>query len=91
MELIGFFADPLHLPAGVLGVLDQRASVISMFIGDPPESEAPPAVSSSGERLIAIGGDNPGIVSIGDGARKVQMRAEASGQGRVYQTRRSGP
>jgi uncharacterized membrane protein YuzA (DUF378 family) len=31
--LIGFFADPLHLPAEVLGVLDQRASVVSMFIG----------------------------------------------------------
>ncbi|MEV4834571.1 WD40 repeat domain-containing protein [Nonomuraea sp. NPDC049486] len=31
--LIGFFADPLHLPSGVLGVLDQRASVISMFVG----------------------------------------------------------
>ncbi|MFC7382163.1 FxSxx-COOH system tetratricopeptide repeat protein [Sphaerisporangium rhizosphaerae] len=31
--LVGFFTDPLHLPEHVLGVLDQRASVISMFVG----------------------------------------------------------
>ncbi|MGA4992366.1 hypothetical protein [Nonomuraea bangladeshensis] len=31
--LVGFFADPLQLPPEVLGVLDQRASVVSMFIG----------------------------------------------------------
>ncbi|MEU7889850.1 hypothetical protein AB0B54_30475 [Microbispora bryophytorum] len=31
--LVGFFADPLHLPPQVLDVLDQRASVVSMFIG----------------------------------------------------------
>lgn len=31
--LVGFFADPLHLPPQVLEVLDQRASVVSMFIG----------------------------------------------------------
>ncbi|MET7339240.1 hypothetical protein [Nonomuraea sp. NPDC005650] len=115
LGLIGFFADPLHLPTEVLGVLDQRASVISMFIGaaglvvavvalllqlradhaqstaaitaDPPvtEPETPPGVSASGERSIAIGGDNSGIVSTGNGARNVQMRAQASGQGRVHQ------
>ncbi|MFI9847606.1 hypothetical protein ACIHFD_62065 [Nonomuraea sp. NPDC051941] len=111
--LIGFFADPLRLPPDVLGVLDQRASVISMFIGaaglvvavvalllqlradrtqptaaaDPADGvpETPPGVSASGERSIAIGGDSSGIVSTGDGARNVQMRAQASGQGRVYQ------
>ncbi|GIH52938.1 hypothetical protein SAMN05421833_129110 [Microbispora rosea] len=31
--LVGFFADPLHLPPQLLQVLDQRASVVSMFIG----------------------------------------------------------
>ncbi|MEU8199238.1 hypothetical protein AB0C10_36185 [Microbispora amethystogenes] len=31
--LVAFFADPLHLPSRLLGVLDQRASVVSMFIG----------------------------------------------------------
>ncbi|WP_433364989.1 hypothetical protein [Streptosporangium sp. CA-115845] len=31
--LVGFFADPLQVPAGLLQVLDQRASVVSMFIG----------------------------------------------------------
>ncbi|MET8155994.1 tetratricopeptide repeat protein [Sphaerisporangium sp. NPDC005289] len=31
--LVGFFADPMHLPDKVLGVLDQRASIISMFTG----------------------------------------------------------
>ncbi|MEU8377870.1 hypothetical protein [Streptosporangium sp. NPDC048865] len=30
---VGFFADPLHLPEGVPGVLDQRAGVIGMFVG----------------------------------------------------------
>ncbi|MEU5869790.1 hypothetical protein ABZ815_52120 [Nonomuraea sp. NPDC047529] len=45
----------------------------------------PPTVSSSGEGAVALGGDNSGLISAGDGARNVQMRAEASGQGRVYQ------
>ncbi|MFI6513295.1 tetratricopeptide repeat protein [Streptosporangium sp. NPDC050855] len=31
--LVGFFTDPLDLPNEVLAVLDQRASVISMFTG----------------------------------------------------------
>ncbi|MGV9383446.1 hypothetical protein ACWDRB_47065 [Nonomuraea sp. NPDC003707] len=117
--LVWFFADQLHLPADVLAVLDQRASVVGMFTGvvvgvaglvvavvalraqvradraqpaavatpDAPDStqKTLPQVSASGERSIAIGGDNTGIVSTGDGARNVQMRAEASGQGRVYQ------
>ncbi|MDX3102307.1 hypothetical protein [Nonomuraea angiospora] len=112
--LAGFFADPLHLSADVLGVLDQRASVISMFIGaaglvvavvalllqlrtertpaaavatpdSPAAGERTPQVSAEGERSVAIGGDNAGIVSTGDDTRNVQMRAQASGQGRVYQ------
>ncbi|GAA3087435.1 hypothetical protein GCM10017600_68960 [Streptosporangium carneum] len=31
--MVGFFADPLHIPDEVLDVLDKRASVISMFTG----------------------------------------------------------
>jgi hypothetical protein len=31
--LITFFADPLELPPGLWDALDQRASVVSMFIG----------------------------------------------------------
>ncbi|TMR07592.1 tetratricopeptide repeat protein [Nonomuraea turkmeniaca] len=115
--LAWFFADPLHLPAGVLAALDQRASVVSMITGmtvgvaglvvavlalraqtradrtppvaiATPEASAeptPPQASAGGERSIAVGGDNTGIVSTGDGTRNVQMRAQASGQGRVYQ------
>jgi hypothetical protein len=52
------------------------------------EPETTPQVSASGERSVAIGGDNSGIVSTGDGARNVQLRAAASGQGRVYQAAR---
>lgn len=47
--------------------------------------QTPPQVSAEGERAIAIGGDNSGIVSTGDGAKSVQMWAQASDQGRVYQ------
>ncbi|QXJ21290.1 hypothetical protein AGRA3207_002128 [Actinomadura graeca] len=39
----------------------------------------------SGERSNAIGGDNNGVVSSGDGATVVQQRARASGRSRVYQ------
>ncbi|GII79792.1 hypothetical protein Sru01_47740 [Sphaerisporangium rufum] len=31
--LVGFFADPLRLPAQLLDVLDKRASVLGMFVG----------------------------------------------------------
>ncbi|MFG1967625.1 hypothetical protein [Nonomuraea sp. NPDC049028] len=44
-----------------------------------------PQVTAEGERSIALGGGDTGIVSTGDGARNVRMRAQASGQGRVYQ------
>ncbi|WP_157519365.1 hypothetical protein [Herbidospora mongoliensis] len=39
-------------------------------------------------RSATVHGGNQGIVSTGDGARNVQMNAEASGQGRVYQAGR---
>ncbi|WP_173529487.1 hypothetical protein [Nonomuraea antri] len=105
--LVWFFADPLNVPAGVLEILDQRASVVGMFTGmmlgvaglivavvalraqrraesAPPDAEQQTRaqVPAERERSVAIAGDN---VSTGDGARNVQMRAKASGQGRVYQ------
>lgn len=46
------------------------------------------SASASGQRSISIGGDNSGIASSGDNATNVQMRAEASGSGRVYQAGR---
>jgi hypothetical protein len=112
--LVGFFADPLYLPPEVLSVLDQRASVLSMFIGaaglvvavvalllqlraerthSPAETsslpdagpETPPQASAEGERSIAVGGGGDSIASSGDRRDSMQMRAHASGQGRVYQ------
>ncbi|MGW6502050.1 hypothetical protein [Nonomuraea angiospora] len=44
-----------------------------------------PQVAANGEQSIALDATNTGIVSTGDGARSMQMRAQASGQGRVYQ------
>ncbi|MDR8413141.1 hypothetical protein MTP10_30965 [Nonomuraea sp. 3-1Str] len=44
-----------------------------------------PAVPAAGGRAVALDGDNFGIISTGDGARNVQMRGQASGQGRVDQ------
>ncbi|MGW4791889.1 tetratricopeptide repeat protein, partial [Nonomuraea sp. NPDC004297] len=46
------------------------------------EPGTPPGASASGEQSVAIGGGNSGIVSSGDDARNVQMRAHALG---VYQ------
>jgi hypothetical protein len=43
---------------------------------------------ASGERSVAMGGDNTGIISTGDGATNVQQQAEASDGGRVYQAGR---
>ncbi|MEU8358757.1 NB-ARC domain-containing protein [Nonomuraea sp. NPDC048882] len=43
------------------------------------------STSASGPGSIAISGDNSGIASTGDNTTNVQMRAEASGSGRVYQ------
>ncbi|MEV5894562.1 hypothetical protein [Nonomuraea fuscirosea] len=51
----------------------------------PDVSASEPGVSASGARSVAIGGDNSGIISTGDGTTNVHMRAEASGHGRVYQ------
>ncbi|MEU1385953.1 MULTISPECIES: hypothetical protein [unclassified Nonomuraea] len=62
-----------------------RRSAAGTAPGTPAAEPGTPRASVSGERSIAVGGDNSGIVSTGEGARNVQMRAEASGEGRVYQ------
>jgi hypothetical protein len=70
---------------------------LSDLLEDDPAAEAElrvlvatfgASVSASGQRSIAIGGDNSGIASSGDHATNVQLRAEASGTGRVYQAGR---
>ncbi|MEV4169445.1 hypothetical protein [Nonomuraea sp. NPDC049709] len=79
-SVIGVFVALIGLVIAVYGVVGERA-------GDQPvqEAEVKPDVSASGSRSVAIGGDNSGVISTGDGATNVQMRAEASGQGRIYQ------
>ena len=52
------------------------------------ERPAGGGATASGERSVAIGGDNSGIVSTGDGATNVNQHANASGHGRVYQAGR---
>ncbi|RKS71847.1 hypothetical protein BZB76_4657 [Actinomadura pelletieri DSM 43383] len=46
------------------------------------------AVTASGERSVAIGGDNSGIVSTGDDATNTAQHAKASGDAVVYQAGR---
>lgn len=87
-SVVGMFAGmALGAAALVVAIVALRAQLrtdhASAAAAEP--QDAPPTVLASGERSIAIGGDNSGIASTGDGARNVQMRAEASGQGRVYQ------
>ncbi|MGW4426504.1 hypothetical protein [Streptosporangium sp. NPDC004631] len=41
--------------------------------------------STPDERAMATGGDSSEVVSPGDGTSNIQMNAEASGQGRIYQ------
>jgi hypothetical protein len=50
----------------------------------PAGGQAPQAVAE-GERSAAVGGDNPGIISTGDGTRNTHLQAQASGHGKVYQ------
>ncbi|MET9252008.1 hypothetical protein [Nonomuraea sp. NPDC003709] len=70
---------------------------LSDLLEDDPAAEAELRVlvatygtsaTASGQRSIAIGRDNSGIASTGDHVTNVQMRAEASGSGRVYQAGR---
>ncbi|WP_043616231.1 hypothetical protein [Nonomuraea candida] len=53
---------------------------------EPTRQPGPePDVSASGPRSVAIGGDNSGVISTGDGTTHIQLNAEASGQGRIHQ------
>jgi hypothetical protein len=70
---------------------------LSDLLEDDPAAEAELRVlvatfgttaSASGEGSISVGGENSGVASTGDNATNVQMRAEASGSGRVYQAGR---
>jgi hypothetical protein len=88
----------IYLGSVGLDKADKWASVIGMFIAlaafgvmvyelvsrrgrEPASAQVPPSTerSTSGEA------DNSGISSTGRGATNIQMRAEASGHGSVYQ------
>ncbi|MEV0825764.1 hypothetical protein [Nonomuraea rubra] len=77
---------------------DKLASVIALFVtaaglgvaiyGLRSREDAEPqpgGVTASGAGSVAVGGDNSGVISTGDGTTNIHMSAEASGQGRVYQ------
>ncbi|MEV4752593.1 hypothetical protein AB0K21_40090 [Streptosporangium sp. NPDC049248] len=75
-SVIGLFVAVAGLGVAVYGVVAGRKDS-----GGGTAEPDRPGVSASGERPV----DGGGIVSTGDGARNIQMRAEASGSGRVYQ------
>ncbi|WP_436757926.1 FxSxx-COOH system tetratricopeptide repeat protein [Streptosporangium sp. V21-05] len=96
--LVGFFADPLHLPDQLLDVLDRRASVISMFVGiagllvagtalwTQLRSPAPlPAIVPSRLGSPVIGAPMAGSQVIG----QVADSAQVSGPGSAHADRRS--
>lgn len=77
---------------------DKLASVMALFvalaglgvtvysmIADRNGEHASQGASTPDERAMATGGDSSGVVSPGDGTSNIQMNAEASGQGRIYQ------
>ncbi|MEV3985314.1 hypothetical protein [Nonomuraea sp. NPDC049758] len=85
-SVVGMFTGmALGAAALVVAVVALRAQLRAEHTPTGGGLSTPPAVSASGERAVALGGDNSGIISTGDGARNVQMRADASGEGRVYQ------
>ncbi|MFB9832784.1 hypothetical protein [Actinoallomurus acaciae] len=79
---------------------DKWASVIGVFVTlaafgvslydllSRRRSDSKPAsaqVTPSGQQSMSVDDGNSGISSTGDGATNIQMRAEASGHGSVYQ------
>jgi hypothetical protein len=75
-SVFGLFVALTGLVPAVWGFVANRRSGAQ----DP----SPPGVSATGGRSVTVG-ENGGIVSTGDGASNVHMRAEASDQARVYQ------
>lgn len=85
-SVIGVFVALAGLGVALYGLLSRRSGDASdVAAAEPGDRQAERNVTASGERSVAIGGDNSGIVSTGDGARNVQMNAKASGSARVYQ------
>ncbi|MFC5831872.1 hypothetical protein [Nonomuraea insulae] len=83
-SVIGLFVALVGLGVAIYGLGSDRSG--TREDDRPlPKPESKPDVSASGARSVAIGGDNTGIVSTGDGATNVQMTAEASGEARIYQ------
>lgn len=73
-SVIGVFVAVAGLAAAVYGLIAEPKSSDGRQNG--PNSPARPSASASasGERSIAIGGDNTGIASTGDGATNTQPR-----------------
>ncbi|MFF4617730.1 hypothetical protein [Nonomuraea jabiensis] len=79
-SVIGAFVALAGLGTAVYGLVTSPKQL------EPQQGE--PEVSASKPDSFAIGGDIGSITSTGDDAINVHMRAEASGQGRVYQAGR---
>lgn len=79
-SVIGVFVGLIGLALAAYGLVPGRSPA-----APPAGPEMRPDVSASGSRSVAIGGDNTGVVSTGDGAANVRMRAEASGESRDHQ------
>ncbi|MFD0478275.1 hypothetical protein ACFQ0B_66430 [Nonomuraea thailandensis] len=80
-----FTGMALGAAALVVAVVALRAQLRAEPVPAQAVQDTPPAVSASGDRAVALGGGNSGIISTGEGARHVRMEGTASGQGRVYQ------
>ncbi|MEU4836360.1 hypothetical protein [Streptosporangium sp. NPDC023615] len=68
-SVIGVFVALAGLGVAVYGVVADRNNT-----GSGGGASTPPGVSASGERSIAIGGDNTGIASTGDQTTNTQPR-----------------